>query len=157
MRLQVESVMLFVNAIDSAAACMCHAAEGVSGAREPALCLRTSAAGRGYRAPSGAGAKSPGGVPATMPCWNWPAWMPYWPRSHRRPAAPHFCAHVALMIDPTSNTPGLRQARPRTRRAWREPLLLLAHARVAPELWRMLTSSGADSRDERQVSGPTGT
>ena len=33
-------------------------------------------------------------------------------RSHRGPAAPRFRARVALMIDPTGNTPGLRRARP---------------------------------------------
>lgn len=112
MRLQVESVMLFVNDIDSAVACVCHPAEGAGGAREPGLCLRASAAGRGHRAPFG-GREEPlrrARHHALLELADLDAALAT--RSHRGPAAPRFRARVALMIDPTGNTPGLRRARP---------------------------------------------
>jgi predicted enzyme related to lactoylglutathione lyase len=115
MLLQLESVVLFVNDIDAAAAWYAELL-GVPVAHEnPRYAfVRTShGVNIGFHP---ADTKNPGGVPGTTPYWEvvdfdaaLATLLARGATLHRGPAVTDFGARVALLIDPFGNTLGLNQ------------------------------------------------
>lgn len=117
MLLQLESVVLFVNDIDAAAAWYADLLGAPVEHENPRYAFVRARHGViiGFHPGD---AKNPGGVPGTTPYWEVADFdsalatlLARGATLHRGPAVTDFGARVALLIDPFGNTLGLNQAK----------------------------------------------